>query len=106
MALYDTPDGSFLVRDSDIRGEYTLTVRQGGDNKFIHIVHSNGMYRFSDFTVFPPVPVLEEFPSIPALVEHFKQVPLTKFSSSLDVTLVHPISKFSTVSIMITEMCI
>jgi hypothetical protein len=69
-----------------------------GANKLVRVNRSStDMYGFFDNSVKPPV--LVEFPSVPALVEYFKDVPLTKYNPSLDTTLIHPLSRVSTVSI-------
>lgn len=98
--LRGTPDGTFLVRDSQNEGEYVIIVRKSGANEVIHIGHSNGMYGFVDTSVLPPKPVLMKFPTILALVEHFRQVPLTEYNASLDVTLTIPVSRFTAVSFL------
>lgn len=82
------PDGTFLVRDSRQKGEYTLTIRKGGSNKLIRIIYAGEKYGFSEPTMFC---------SVPALVEYYRSVPLTKYNSKLDITLAHPVSRFDNV---------
>jgi phosphoinositide-3-kinase regulatory subunit len=76
--------------------EYTLFVRKGGAYEIIHICYSKKKYGFFDTS--KDKPILMKFPTIPALVEHFRRVPLTKYNPRLDITLAHPISRFAEVS--------
>lgn len=78
-------DGSFLVRDSKgCPGEYTLSVRKGGESKLIRIYHHKGKYGFTE-----PY----QFNSVPELIDYHRKCSLKEYNAHLDVRLLYPICR-------------
>jgi phosphoinositide-3-kinase regulatory subunit alpha/beta/delta len=84
--LQDAVDGSFLVRDAtNVRGEYTLTVKKDATDRVIRIYHKNGRYGFTQDSC--------NFDSVIALINYYKNNSLRQHNHILDIRLLNPISR-------------
>ncbi|KAK3771671.1 hypothetical protein RRG08_047922 [Elysia crispata] len=84
--LRHLPDGSYLIRKSTTPGAYTLTVRQGGQNKCLKIfATAEGRFGLK----------LNEccFESLSALVAHYTENSLAEFNRQLTTRLVYPVNR-------------
>ncbi|XP_005952890.1 phosphatidylinositol 3-kinase regulatory subunit gamma-like [Haplochromis burtoni] len=61
-----------------MHGDYTLTLRKGGNNKLIKIFHREGKYGFSD-----PL----TFSSVVELINHYRHESLAQPQSHLSLSL-------------------
>lgn len=66
-----------------------LFCRKDGSNKLIKICHSNGKYGFSEPLVFS---------SVVELIHYYQHKSLAHYNKILDITLMHPYSKYIHVS--------
>ncbi|KAL5486715.1 hypothetical protein EMCRGX_G019231 [Ephydatia muelleri] len=83
--MKDAPEGSFLVRDAArVSGYYTLTLKKGGVNRLIRIIHRDGLYGFAE-----PL----EFSSVVDLINFYRENTMAPYSPKLDITLVKGLSR-------------
>lgn len=94
--LKETPDGTFLVRNSiKNSGEYTLTIKKDGSDKLIKIFEKFGKFGFSQ-----PF----QFNNVVDLVNYYRKESLKKYNNALDITLLYPLSKFTKENYEISEL--
>ncbi|GCC39618.1 hypothetical protein chiPu_0023701, partial [Chiloscyllium punctatum] len=75
-------EGDFLVRESQNKGEYVLSVMSAGQCRHFIIQHVDSQYRFDG----------ESFPTIPLLIDNLVKTrqPVTKKTGAV---LIKPITK-------------
>jgi phosphoinositide-3-kinase regulatory subunit alpha/beta/delta len=84
--LLDAVDGSFLVRDAtNIRGEYTLTVKKDASDRVIRIYHVGNKYGFTQESC--------TFSSVVELIDFYRTTSLKQHNHILDIRLMYPISR-------------
>lgn len=77
--LTGLPDGSFLVRDCSVAGDFTLTVRSQGACRCVRVYHLHGRYGLAETDT--------PFSSLADLVQFYRTHSLASFNKGLDVCL-------------------
>lgn len=96
--LRDTRDGTFLVRYSSKPGDYTISLKHGGNIKLVRIHHKDGRYGFSPDEC-PALP----FASVIDLVNFYNKTSLKQYNLNLDITLAFPFEKSARDSALINQ---
>ncbi|XP_076462780.1 uncharacterized protein LOC143295102 [Babylonia areolata] len=86
-SLAGQPDGTFLVRDCSVPGDFTLTVRQAGSTRCVRIYRQRNGYSLSATETDNP------FASVQDLVGFYGHRSLSSFNKRLDVCLTRPLPK-------------
>ncbi|RUS82585.1 hypothetical protein EGW08_009659 [Elysia chlorotica] len=80
------PDGSYLIRKSTTPGAYTLTVRQGDQNKCLKVFATpEGRFGLKSHECW--------FESLSALVDHYTENSLAEFNRQLTTRLLYPVNR-------------
>ncbi|XP_012935884.1 phosphatidylinositol 3-kinase regulatory subunit gamma [Aplysia californica] len=93
--LNGLPDGTFLVRNSTTPGDYTLTVKQDGQNRCLKIYQRDGLFGFKLTDL--------KFGSLNGLIDHHTKHTLAEFNRRLTTHLLYPIRRIETTTVNLYE---
>uniref|UniRef100_A0A1I7XCJ8 SH2 domain-containing protein n=1 Tax=Heterorhabditis bacteriophora TaxID=37862 RepID=A0A1I7XCJ8_HETBA len=84
--MHDQPDGAFMVRDASSPGDYTLTIKYGGQSKLVRIHVCKGRCGFAVESL--------THDSVVGLIEFHRTRSLKVYNEQLDVILKYPLSRW------------